>query len=195
MINRSMIQFTLIELLVVIAIIAILAAMLLPALNQARAMAYDINCKSNLKNMHLGLVNYLDANKEFMPVWGTYGTNDRWAALMTNNRYMSTKTLNCKTNMDLNNQVAYAFRGQWDMINLNLGVKLPKIATPFSTQSTFVDAATPSTLTTANYYNNINQLGFRHKNKRVNTSFLDGHVKDFSMTEASLTPECPLRWW
>ena len=59
--------FTLIELLVVIAIIAILAAMLLPALQQARARAQGTACISNLKNLYHGLSAYADANKEFFP--------------------------------------------------------------------------------------------------------------------------------
>ena len=74
--KRVKVPFTLIELLVVSAIIAILAAILMPALSSARARANGNHCTNNLKQCMLAIQMYIDDHKSF-PLYYYPGTNNR----------------------------------------------------------------------------------------------------------------------
>jgi len=82
--------FTLVELLLVIAIIALLVALLLPALNKARASALNVKCMSNMRQYVLAAQMYTNDNKGFLPPY--------WREERATRYYFSDPTNNVPTN-------------------------------------------------------------------------------------------------
>jgi prepilin-type N-terminal cleavage/methylation domain-containing protein/prepilin-type processing-associated H-X9-DG protein len=93
-VRESFRGFTLIELLVVIAIVAILAALLLPALSKAKAQAGRAKCLNNLKQMALGRMIYIDDTNDSFPIdWNV--DSDSWPYLLGRSGNLSDDILIC----------------------------------------------------------------------------------------------------
>ena len=194
--------FTLIELLVVIAIIAILAGLLLPALQQARERGRTASCLSNHKQLMLITINYMDAYGSRTPAGGTndekgwhykiaefYQANGKWSEKqMTFLRCAADTTWKSPYSSFLINTYA-------------MNKKLSQITN--SPVMLYVDRAPGISDVVATFYpmSGKIRIGYLH-NKAVNLSFIDGHAKtinhrihlDAWVKEAALLPQ-NMKFW
>ena len=131
-------RFTLIELLVVIAIIAILAAILLPALQSARERGKSTGCVSNMKSVAVAMNMYADNNKDLFPAaFNVYGKsssgkdiNYGWAGILSlagelpRNLKSQGAASRCPTwNPDISSSYAWNYRGSYGTYGVIRGIE------------------------------------------------------------------------
>ncbi len=187
---RKKMNFTLIELLVVIAIIAIIAAMLLPALNKARAKAHAIACVSNLKQLSLTNALYLnDYDNWLVPAYNS-DTGKVWAKAMEEANYF---TWESAKNWLMCPSYISAYINAGTTYGVNCDTYLPYKKVSYFTegankrepddQDLFADSVDIADKAQRYIYYKweipvagVPVVHFRHS-RRANTAYFDGHVE------------------